>query len=394
MPLPLTLLQIIQACQAELGLPLSMSVVGNPDQTTTQMFYLANRCLDELRRMNPTGWAALQNEYNLVVSTPIITTGNTTLNSPVITNIAAGTSSLAADYWQVSANSTPIASRILSVDSATQVTMTMNATGTSTGQGMTFSKDTYAFPGDYDWTQNRTHWDRTNRWELLGPDSPQLDQWHRSGIVATGPRRHFRRLGQLPNKFRIWPAPAEIANPLQLVFEYMSINSVQTSSSSTCSFTGSISGTTLTVPSNPTTGNLGVGQVLTGGGVAAGTIISNLMTGNGLQGTYEVNQSQVVGSSAMVATGASFSQYFENDTDMPLLDDQAITTGVKWLFWETKGFNVSSQQGRWVDYVERLIARDETAATLGLVKRMNPIFLSQNNIQDGFFPGPVGPSNP
>ena len=391
MPLPLTLLQIVQAATGELGLPIPQTVVGNPDQTTTQMYYLANRCIDELRRMNPTGWACLQNEYNLVVSPPIITTGNTTGNSPVLTNIAAGTSSLAADYWQVSANSVPVAARILSVDSPTQVTLTMEATGASTGQGMTFAQDTYAFPGDYDWTQNRTHWDRTNRWELLGPDSPQLDQWHRSGIVATGPRRHFRRLGQLPNKFRIWPAPAEIANPLQLVFEYMSINSVQTAASSVTNFTGSIVGNTLTV-SAISSGNLGVGQVIAGSGVTSGTIISNLMTGNGLSGTYEVNLPQTVSSVAMTATGASFSQYFNNDTDMPLLDDQSITTGIKWMFWEIKGFNVSSLQGRWVDYIERNIARDETAATLQMTKRNNPIFLSPSNVQDGFFPGPVGPS--
>lgn len=392
MALPLTLLQIIQQAQGELGLPVASTVINNPDQTTTQMYYLANRCLDELRTMNPTGWAALQNEFEVVVQTPVITTGNISSGSlNVITNIAAGTSALAADYWQVSANSVPIASRILSVDSSSQITMTMQATGASTGQGITFAKDTYAFPGDYDWTQNRTHWDRTNRWELIGPDSPQLDQWHRSGIIATGPRRHFRRLGQLPNKFRIWPAPAEIGSPLQLVFEYMSINSVQTASTSTAIVTGSIAGTTLTVTA-VSSGNLGVGQTISGTGVTAGTIINNLITGNGNTGTYEVNVSQTVASTTITASGSSFSQTFNNDTDMPLLDSSAIVTGIKWMFWEIKGFNVSSLQSRWIDYVERLIARDETAATLQMVKRQNPIFLSSNNIVDGFFPGNVGPS--
>jgi len=77
---------------------------------------------------------------------------------------------------------------------------------------------------------------------------------------------------------------------------------------------------------------------------------------------------------------------------MPLLDDQSIVTGIKWLFWQIKGFNVSAMQNAWVDYVERNIARDEAASTLQMVKRMNPIFLSQNNIQDGYFPGNAGPS--
>jgi hypothetical protein len=317
----LTLLQIVQNAQAELGLPQATSVISNTDPTTVQMFNLANRVLDEMRRMNPTGWSVLQNEFDIVVSVPIITTGNLTLNSPVITNIASGTAGLAAQYWQVSATSTPVAARILSVDSSSQVTMTMNATGASTGQTVTFAKDTYSYPTDYDWTQNRTQWDRTNRWELIGPDSPQFDQWHRSGIIATGPRRHFRRLGQLANKFRIWPAPAEIANPLQLVFEYLSINAV-----------------------------------------------------------------------AVHGSATTFAQYFANDDDQPLLDDNAVVTGVKWMFWEIKGFNVQAMQSRWVDYVQQLIARDEGSMTLPLARRFKSQLLSVDQVQDSNWPGPSGPN--
>lgn len=386
----LSLLQIVQNVQGELGLPQAAFVVGNTDPSTMQMFYLANRCVDELRVMNPTGWAVMQNEYNLIVNTPIITTGNTTNDSPVITGIPS-TVGLYADIWSVTGNSLPQSARIISVDSSTQVTLNMEATGTTPGASLTFAQDTYPFPGDYDWSQNRTHWDRTNRWELLGPDSPQMDQWHRSGIVATGPRRHFRRLGSIPNKFRLWPAPAEISNPLQLVFEYMSVNSIYVQSATT-SFTGFISGDTLTVTALPS-GNLGLFQSIAGSDVSSGTIINNFGTGNGGLGTYNVNINQTVAAgTAMTATGTSFAQYFANDTDMPMLDSSAITTGIKWMFFEIKGFNVVSLQSRWVDYVERLIARDETASTLNMVKRVNPIFISPANVQDGFFPGPTGPN--
>jgi len=389
--MPLNLLGIIQAVQAELGLPQAASVVNNTDPTTTQMYYLANRTLDELRRMHPTGWTTMRNEYNLVVNTPIITTCDTTQNSPIITNIAAGTSGLAANLWAVQANSTPQAARILSVDSSTQVTMDMEATGTITSADVTFAQDTYYYPGDWDFTQNRTMWDRTNRWELLGPDSPQLDQWHRSGIVATGPRRHFRRLGSIPQRFRIWPPPAEIASPLQLVFEYLSTNAVQTLPTSTCMCTASISGTTMTVTAI-SSGSLGVGQTISGSGVTSGTIINNLITGNSGIGTYQVNQSQTVASTAITATGSSSTSIFNNDTDVSFLDDQSIVMGIKWMFFEIKGFNVAAMQARWVDYVQRQIARDEAAGTLNMVKRVSPIFLSPANVQDGFFPGPVGPN--
>lgn len=318
--MPLTLLQIIQNTQMELGLPTSATVVGNSDVTTTQMFALSNRMLDELRRLHPTGWSAMMNEFNLVITPPIITIGNTTVNSPVVTNIAAGTGSLVAQFWTVNGASIPQAARIKSVDSPTQITMDMEATGTNTGVALIFAQDTYPYPTDYDFTQNRTQWDRTNRWELLGPDSPQMDQWHRSGIVATGPRRHWRRIGNLANQFRIWPQPAEIANPLQLAFEYLSINAVA-------------------VNGGPTT-----------------------------------------------------AQYFANDADTPYLDSNAIVMGLKWKFWQIKGFGYADLKNDWLDYVNMLIARDEGAPTLQMAKRVNPIFISPANVQDGFFPGPVGPN--
>jgi hypothetical protein len=119
----------------------------------------------------------------------------------------------------------PSAARILSVDSLTQVTLTMESTGAATATPLTFAQDTYARPSDFKAYISRTWWDRTNRWALLGPDSPQLDQWHRSGIVQTGPRRHWRQLGNsLNNTYRLWPAPAELVNPIQLVYEYLSTN--------------------------------------------------------------------------------------------------------------------------------------------------------------------------
>jgi hypothetical protein len=311
---------MVQAAQAELGLPQAAAVVLNQDATTTQMYYLANRVLDELRRRNR--WTAMQFEYDLVVSVPIVTVGNTTQNSPVITGIPS-TTGIEANFYMCSGFGIPTAARVISVDSLNQVTLSMEVTGAATtGMTLTFSRDTYPMPEGFDWFNNRTMWDRTNRWELLGPDSPQMDQWHRSGIVVTGPRRHFRKVGPLSSQFRIWPQPAEITSPLQLVFEYLSTAAVMVNGSDT-----------------------------------------------------------------------AFAQYFTNDDDQVLLDDQAIILGIEWMFWERKGFNYQSMQNRWVDYVDRLVARDGGAPTLNLVKRVNPIFISPSNTQDGFFPGPVGPNN-
>lgn len=318
MPTQKTLLQIVQQAQRELGLAITTDVVGATDQTTVQMYGYANQEIEELRQRHT--WTALQREYNLVVSPPTITTGDITENSAVISNIP-DTSALTAQYFMVAGDSIPAAARIQSVDSPTQITMTMEATGTTVGAELTFSQDTYPEPSDFNSFLNRTWWDRTNRWELLGPDSPQLDQWHRSGIVTTGPRRHFRQLGWLGNTYRIWPPPAEITDPLQLVFEYLS---------NQCVF----------------------------------------LNGN-------------------VATTST---QFENNNDQPILNDRAVILGIKWRFWEQKGFDWVQKRTDYDNYVERLMARDGGAQTLSMVKRVNPIFISPANVQDGFFPGPVGPN--
>lgn len=318
-----TALQMVQAAEAELGLPQSVSVYGpgTQDATGIQMGALANRCLDELRRMNR--WTVQQFEFDLVVQVPTNTTGDMVAQSKIITNIP-DTSALTANAFALSGPGIPVAARIESVDSPTQITMTMENTneGNLTNQSIQFQQDTYDMPSGFDWFNNRTMWDRTNRWELLGPDSPQIDQWHRSGIVTTGPRRHFRKVGPYAKSFRIWPPPAEITSPLQLVFEYLSLDAVAVNGSAT-----------------------------------------------------------------------NFAQYFVNDTDTPLLDDQAVIMGIKWMFWEAKGFGAYTVlQSRWVDYVDRLIARDGAAPTLNVVKRVNPILISPSNVQDGFFPGPTGPN--
>jgi hypothetical protein len=321
----LSILQMVQKAELELGLPVGTSAyTAAATNTDAQMGALANRVLDELRRMNR--WTALQFEYDLIVQVPTSTTGDLPSQSAVIQNIPS-TAAFAPNYWQVSGPGLPVAARIQTVDSATQVTLNMENTNTAlmTGQTILFMRDTYPVPPDFDWFNNRTMWDRTNRWELIGPDSPQLDQWHRSGIVATGPRRHFRKIGPYPSTFRIWPAPSEIVSPLQLVFEYLSIAAVA-------------------------------------------------VHGN-------------------VADGAAFAQYFVNDDDACLLDENAVIMGIKWMFWEAKGFgSYVTQQNRWIDYVKRLIARDGAAPTIPLVSRVNPIFVSPANVQDGFFPGPVGPN--
>ena len=198
----LDLISIAQAVTGELGLVQPMTVVGATDLQTLQLLALINRAGDELKRAH--NWTALQTLFTLDVTAPVVTTGNVSNGSPIITNIPS-TALITAETFVVTGSSIPVAARVLSVDSLTQVTMDMVATGNATSTSLTFAQDTYPEPDDFDRFINGTAWDRTNRWALLGPDSPQLDEYHRSGIVTTGPRRHFRQVGNLiAGTYRLW----------------------------------------------------------------------------------------------------------------------------------------------------------------------------------------------
>lgn len=65
-------------------------------------------------------------------------------------------------------------------------------------------------------------------------------------------------------------------------------------------FTGAVAGTTLTVSAIPS-GDIALGQYLTGSGVTAGTQITQFLTGAGKTGTYQVNTSQTAGSTTITS---------------------------------------------------------------------------------------------
>lgn len=310
-----TLLQIINTVQQELALPQVDTVIDNSDPNTVQLLGFAQSEIEELFRKPQDGWTVMQFEYNLVVSPPVETTGNLTADSAVITGIPS-TASILANYMAVSGSGIPQGARVLSVDSSTQVTMTMECTDAATAADLVFARDTYPEPSGFDHFISDTWWDRTNRWQLIGPTSPQEDQWHQSGIVATGPRRFFRQIGPLASNYRIWPPPAEITAPLQLVFEYVSNSPIRTS-----------------------------------------------------------------------ASASTYLQYWDADTNVPLLNDRAIIMGIKWRFWEQKGFNWLSKRKEYDDFVDRLIARDGGNTKLNLNPMPYSIYITPQNVQDGYFPG-------
>jgi len=315
---------MVQQVTGELGLPQPSSVATNSDPQVVQFFNLFQRELTELRQCKSDGWTVLQTLWIIQVANPITILGDLTEGSTLIQNLSStATFSTNPTTYLItdSSGNLPVSTRLVSVNtSASTLIVDSQANGSATQATLTVMQDTYAMPTDFDFYIGTTWWDRTNRWALLGPDSPQIDQWHRSGIYVTGPRRHFRQLGQLPNAWRIWP-PLSTASttPQELVFEYSSQNAV------------------IVTPF--------------GGGTTTTAAL------------------------------------FANDTDIPILDAQAIMLGVKWRWAQAKRYQYADYQQEYLDYVDRLKARDGGNRIQSLSPEPAPDYITPSSTPDGFWPG-------
>lgn len=110
------------------------------------------------------------------------------------------------------------------------------------------------------------------------------------------------------------------------------------SSPSSAVFTGSISGTTLTV-SAMTNGTLGVSQGLFGTGILSETVITALGTGTGGVGTYTINRSQTVASELMNSTsvGAVVTASISTTT----MTVTAVTSGTLYVGQTVQGTGIT-----------------------------------------------------
>jgi hypothetical protein len=191
-----TMVQLITECTQELGIPTPSTVAGNNSQDVVQLLALMNACGYELLRR--ADWRELTRQHTFYTEATTAT-GSWAEGVATITGLAS-TAGLDTTY-QVQGDGIPNATYITSVGS-TSVTINYQPTSTQINSQVIFQKVKYDLPADYNSTVNRTHWDKSKRWEMLGPESPQQWEWLLSGYISTGPRIRWRLLGKY---FQIWP---------------------------------------------------------------------------------------------------------------------------------------------------------------------------------------------
>ena len=192
-----TMVQLVQQCTNELGIPTPSTVAGNASQDVIQILALMNACGYELLRR--ADWRELTKQHTFYTEA-ITTTGTWSTSSYTISGIPT-TAGLDTTY-QVQGVGIPNATYVTAVTGTTALTINYAPTEAQVGGQLIFQKVKYNLPADYNSTVNRTHWDKSKRWEMLGPESAQQWEWLLSGYISTGPRIRWRLLGPY---FQIWP---------------------------------------------------------------------------------------------------------------------------------------------------------------------------------------------
>lgn len=211
-----TLLQLVQAATGEMGLTVPSFVAGNQTKDAVQLLALLNGVGSELQR--EYDWQALSKEYRF--TTQFLSTTGTLASTAVVTGIPS-TTGLDSTYM-VTGTGINQDTYVLTADSATQVTLSQAAT-VSGVQALTFGKTKYSLPSDYDRLTDRTQYDKSKRWQMLGPETAQQWQFLKSSYISTGPRLRYRIMG---GYLQIWPM---VSTAEYLGFEYYSTGWVNAS---------------------------------------------------------------------------------------------------------------------------------------------------------------------
>ena len=194
-----TMLSLVQQTTAELNLAIPSFVVGNTSQDVQQILALMNGAGYDL--LKEYEWQALKVQYRFY--TQSLTADATSVDGSYNLTFDGGTDlSAVTDQWQLSGYNIPQDTYVVSANNTTKVVvMSQMATGSGV-QSVVCAQVAYDLPSDFETITDRTQWDKSKHWEMLGPEDPQQWQWLKSGYISTGPRVRWRILD---GQFQIWP---------------------------------------------------------------------------------------------------------------------------------------------------------------------------------------------
>jgi hypothetical protein len=220
----------------------------------------------------------------------------------------------------------------------------------------TANQASYSLPPDFDFEYFQTHWDRTTRWDLRGPLSPQEWQRRKSGITTVVPRYGFRVMGASSAPLNLEPTPTSTST---LVLEYQSDNWLSPATSwaastvfaanSYCNWLGNIYQTTAGGTTGATAPTHVIGSVSDGG---------------------------------VTWTPVSYTRVL-SDTDVLLLPPQVLKLGVKWRWKRENGLEWETYQAEAVNAAERAVQAGRSAQEVQLTAGHGSALINYWSIPDG-----------
>lgn len=204
-----TLLELVNDVLLETGLKSTGQVVNSTESNVRQIYALINRIADHI--FTEYDWQFLVKEHRFTTEFYQYT-GTTVDGASAITSLSS-VANLSSDFMV----SGPFLQDTFITDVGTSsVICNTPATRSATGETITFGRAMYDMPSDYERIVNKSEYNKTNRWAVIGPKSPQEWQWLKASYISTGPRMRFRIVN---NKFAVWPMPT---SEVLLGFEYIS----------------------------------------------------------------------------------------------------------------------------------------------------------------------------
>ena len=210
-----TMLELVKQATREMGLAVPSAVATSTVQDTVQQLGLLNAVGYQLQREYEWQWITKEYRFVMVYYTY---TGDVTDGSTGLTGMSSTTGlTTTPSYFSVTGTGIQ-QDTYLTAASGTTATLSLPATASGSGVSLTFTQTLYVNPSDFDRLKDKTDWDKTKHWEMLGPETGQQWQWLKSGFISTGPRIRYRMLGGF---FQVWP-PSGVDD--YLGFEYISKN--------------------------------------------------------------------------------------------------------------------------------------------------------------------------
>jgi hypothetical protein len=221
----MTLLSQCQAIANDAPVAAPASIISNSDTPAQLLLACMQRAGASLAAYKSGGWAAMMREYTFP-TVAIATTGIIAPGSAVITGIPS-TAAITAVLFGASGTGILANAVVKTVDSGSQVTLDqpVSASATAGAVAIVFGQLAYALPADFNRTITDTEWDRSRRWPLVGPRSPQQWQLYKSGLIGSATFQRRWRIkalvvaGVVGKYFVLDPTPTD--NGSVIVFEYV-----------------------------------------------------------------------------------------------------------------------------------------------------------------------------